>query len=104
MATFMQLLLCLLLFAGRCQEIDVISEPIPVTGGRISGEYLDNPKVHVYKGIPFAAPPVGPNRWRAPQPVVAWKGVKKCLEFGPSPVQPKPVPFMFWSQEFLIPE
>ena len=32
--------------------------------------------ITVYKAIPFAAPPVGPNRWKAPQPVVAWSGVK----------------------------
>jgi para-nitrobenzyl esterase len=45
--------------------------------------------VRAYKGIPFAAPPVGPLRWRAPQPVAAWTGVRATDAFGPSSVQSK---------------
>ncbi|RRB04984.1 carboxylesterase family protein [Larkinella rosea] len=60
--------------------------------------------IRIFKGIPFAAPPVGKLRWKAPQPVAAWPGVKKCVAFGPSPMQAKPAPFMYWSSEFLIPE
>jgi para-nitrobenzyl esterase len=41
----------------------------------------------VFKGIPFAAPPVGNLRWRAPQPVEKWKGVKQATEFAPAPMQ-----------------
>jgi para-nitrobenzyl esterase len=36
-----------------------------------------------YKGIPFAAPPVGDLRWKPPQPVAPWQGVRKATEFGP---------------------
>ena len=42
----------------------------------------------VYKAIPYAAPPVGNLRWRAPQPALPWQGVRKCDEFGPMPPQP----------------
>src|SRR5205085_1094399 len=56
------------------------------------------------KGIPFAAPPVNDLRWKEPQPAASWQGVKKCLAFGPSPMQAKPAPFSMWSEEFLIPE
>ncbi|MBQ3745169.1 MAG: carboxylesterase family protein [Prevotella sp.] len=42
----------------------------------------------VYKAIPYAAPPVGNLRWKAPQPAKAWKGVRKCDTFGPMPPQP----------------
>ncbi|GAB3264599.1 carboxylesterase family protein [Larkinella harenae] len=59
--------------------------------------------VRVFKGIPFAAPPVGSLRWKAPQPVKSWQGVRKSVAFGPSAMQAKPAPFMYWSSEFLIP-
>ena len=58
---------------------------VKVTGGTIQGEVLED--MTVYKGIPFAAPPVGDFRWKAPQPVVAWDGVRECKEFGPNPMQ-----------------
>ncbi len=77
---------------------------LEVDGGKISGLFNDTTGIHIFKGIPFAAPPVGDLRWKAPQPVKSWEGVKKCDAFGPSPMQAKPAPFMFWSSEFLIPE
>ena len=42
----------------------------------------------VYKAIPYAAPPLGNLRWKAPQPAKAWEGVRKCDTFGPLPPQP----------------
>ncbi len=54
-----------------------------IEGGKIQGVPAeDYPEVIVYRGIPYAAPPLGELRWKAPQPVVAWKGVKKCDTFG----------------------
>ena len=41
----------------------------------------------VYRGIPFAAPPIGDLRWRAPQPAVKWEGVRPADKFGPDPYQ-----------------
>ena len=75
-----------------------------VEGGKISGVKSAESDVVAFKGIPFAAPPVGELRWKAPQPLVPWLGVKKCDAFGPSPMQAKPVPFMVYTSEFLIPE
>jgi para-nitrobenzyl esterase len=46
--------------------------------------------IAVYKGIPYAAPPVGPLRWRPPQPAQRWKGVRDASEFGPMCTQPDP--------------
>jgi len=40
--------------------------------------------VRIFKGIPFAAPPVGENRWKAPQPAAKWDSVFKADAFGPS--------------------
>ena len=42
----------------------------------------------VYKAIPYAAPPVGNLRWKAPQPALPWEGVRVCDTFGPLPPQP----------------
>ena len=91
---------CLLLLISA---FTLAQKPVVQTqSGKVEG-YLEN-NIEVYKGIPFAAPPVGALRWKAPQPVAAWKGIKKCIAFSASPVQPKPVPFMVWSKEYLIPE
>lgn len=45
--------------------------------------------VHVFRGVPFAAPPVGRNRFRAPQAVEPWSGVRDALSFGARPLQPE---------------
>ena len=70
--------------------------------GKVAG-YKEG-KINVFKGIPFAAPPVGDLRWKAPQKVQAWSGVKDCIQFAASPIQGEPIPFMCWSEEFLIPK
>lgn len=77
---------------------------VQVNGGLIAGITNTTGDVHIFKGVPFAAPPVGNLRWKAPQPVIAWQGVKKCDAFGPSPMQASPVPFGPWSEEYLIPK
>lgn len=58
---------------------------VKVTGGWIQGEVTED--LTIYKGIPFAAPPVGELRWKAPQPVQPWEGIKETVEFGPGPIQ-----------------
>ena len=77
-------------------------DKIKVEGGWILGSEVNG--LHIYKGIPFAAPPVGVLRWRAPQPAAPWDGVRDCTRFGPSPVQNKPAPFLMWPAEYQIPE
>ncbi len=44
--------------------------------------------VYAFKGIPYAAPPIGPLRWRPPRPAKPWKGTRECSEFGAACVQP----------------
>lgn len=76
---------------------------IKLTSGYIQGK-SEKSGIKSFKGIPFAAPPVGNLRWKAPAPVVAWEGVKSCQAFGPSAIQAPPAPFYMWSEEFLIPK
>jgi para-nitrobenzyl esterase len=57
-----------------------------ITGGRVQGEVKDG--LGSFKGLPFAAPPVGGLRWRVPQPVVAWSGVRNADTFAPACIQP----------------
>ncbi len=67
------------------KEAPAVTATVAVTGGTIEGISLDG--IFSYKGIPFAAPPVGENRWKSPQPVVPWEGVKKTDKFAPGPMQ-----------------
>jgi para-nitrobenzyl esterase len=60
-------------------------EVVRVEGGQIAGVSADG--VHAFKGIPYAAPPVGDLRWKPPQPAVPWSGVKAADTFGPQCVQ-----------------
>ena len=50
-------------------------------------EGINESGIKVFKGVPFAAPPVGNLRWAAPQPVQKWDGIRKADEFGPNPMQ-----------------
>jgi len=56
-----------------------------VSGGQVEGTAANG--VAAFKGIPFAAPPVGDLRWKKPQPVIAWSGVKKTNAYAPACVQ-----------------
>ncbi|RVT94751.1 carboxylesterase/lipase family protein [Sphingomonas crocodyli] len=54
--------------------------------GQVKG--IDVPEGYSYRGIPFAAPPVGEGRWKAPAPAKAWKGVRDASQFGDNCIQP----------------
>ncbi len=72
--------------------------------GLIRGLPASDPRITSFKGIPFAAPPVGENRWRAPQPCKDWEGELKAYEFGPISMQDKGKPGRdnFWSREWAV--
>src|SRR5258706_2018026 len=71
----------LLVAAGARAEV----READVTGGRVAGAVANG--IVLFKGIPFAAPPVGPLRWKAPQPLQPWTGVKQASTFGASCMQ-----------------
>ena len=59
--------------------------PVAVEHGLVQG--ASEGGLTIYRGIPFAAPPVGDLRWRAPQAAVKWEGVRQATQFGPKPIQ-----------------
>lgn len=96
-----------------------IADPIRIDSGLISGTMIDAIKpswqiftgetvvgedfigtigepVRIYRGIPYAAPPVGELRWKPPQPVEPWEGIRECTTFGPMAAQyPFPQSFFY---------
>lgn len=68
----------------RCEVAErphEIENEVATETGWIRGELLDD--AVAFRGIPFAAPPVGAHRFRAPQPAACWDGVRNAREFGP---------------------
>jgi para-nitrobenzyl esterase len=66
-----------------------LTDPIRIETGLISGIPVgENKDVRVYKGIPYAAPPIGDLRWKPPQPAKPWQGVRQATQYGPSCPQP----------------
>lgn len=74
----------LLMAAPAVAANPVVEAPAGTVEGKAVG------KVREFKGIPFAQPPVGPLRWKAPQPLAAWTGVRKAQSFGAACIQPRP--------------
>jgi len=78
------------------QQPAVVNTQAGLLAGRCLGD------VHEYLGVPYAAPPVGPLRWRRPQPVLPWAGVRSAHTVGPSACQAlMPEGFGPWTHEFV---
>src|SRR5262249_21783588 len=61
---------------------------VKISNGELEGAADSSTGIRSFKGIPFAAPPVGELRWKEPQPVQNWPGVRKADKFGPMATQP----------------
>ena len=59
---------------------------VQTENGTIQGLVGKDPRVTVFRGVPYAEPPVGELRWRAPRPARDWEGVRKCYEYGDMPM------------------
>src|SRR5271163_1673732 len=64
-----------------------LPEPVHVENGAVSGSAGADSDVRVFKGIPYAAPPVGDLRWKAPKPAMQWQGVRAGDKFGANCMQ-----------------
>ena len=58
---------------------------VKTANGILEGTYESG--IRIFRGIPFAAPPIGDLRWKEPQPVKNWQGVRKADKFGPRAMQ-----------------
>ena len=58
--------------------------------GTLEGLAVGDPSITAFRGVPFAAPPVGPLRWRPPQPPAPWQGVRCAFDDAPACLQPIP--------------
>lgn len=69
--------------SGQSATAALLSDPIKIDSGYISGTIIGDAgkEVRIYRGIPYAAPPVGDLRWKPPQPVTPWKGIRECAKF-----------------------
>lgn len=91
MPSFPNVRRAILILAISTAAIGRTATPVPVpivktAEGRISGLISDG--ALIFRGIPFAAPPVGALRWRAPQPVAPWQDVRPAATFAPRCTQP----------------
>jgi para-nitrobenzyl esterase len=69
---------------SNSQHGPIVKAPAGAVEGQMEGD------LRVFKGIPYALPPVGSARWRPPSPMPRWTSVRKSIDFGPACFQPKP--------------
>lgn len=88
-------------------------EKVKIDTGWVSGMVADEAgrKVRIYRGIPYAAPPVGGLRWRSPQPAASWTGIRECQTYSKAPPQSwTPLPDAFptddprHTQRMMVPQ
>jgi para-nitrobenzyl esterase len=101
----LKLAVCSLVFAASLQQISAKTAPAGVVKtafGDVSGQKDAASSVTSFKGIPFAAPPVGDLRWREPVAPAAWTGVRQAGTFAASCMQSLHGDFLPWTAEFLV--
>lgn len=75
------------IFAAAVSTVTYAGPALQIEGGQVADVTPGPSGVRVFKGIPYAAPPIGELRWKAPQPLKAWDGVRTATEWGPRCVQ-----------------
>ena len=96
---FYFLLICSLSVLVSCSGKDP-NPVLTIESGQLIGVQTPTQGVIAYKGIPFAAPPVGDLRWKEPQPVVPWKGIKTADKYGDAAEQVTWDPNSFYGKEW----
>lgn len=101
----------ILAMAMTCVGCTVIPQPmdgeyasditVTVAGGKVTGTKNGDETVAIYKGIPYAAAPIGDLRWKAPQPHPGWDGEFDCSLWGANALQGEASVFSYWTEEFV---
>ena len=94
-------LVATLAFAAASTALAQLKDNVRTQQGLVAGRPGTDPSIMVFKGLPFAAPPVGDLRWKAPQPPASWTGVRQADKFGPSPIQTITEGRAPWTHEFM---
>jgi para-nitrobenzyl esterase len=81
---------CVIASFALLAALQSVGAPVKVAQGQLEG--TEEQGMRVYRGIPFAAPPVNALRWREPQPAAPWTGVRKADQFGPACAQGQATP------------
>jgi para-nitrobenzyl esterase len=81
----MRHLICTLSLVLSIAVVKAQPTPVKVKEGLIQGTFENG--LAIYKGVPFAAPPVGELRWRVPQPAAKWDGIRMANKFAAEPMQ-----------------
>ena len=91
-------------FSGTsCTTEPKIIDPLVQTeNGLLQGVVNESGSVVSFKGVPFAAPPVGDLRWQEPQPPLSWEGTRDASRFGASAIQVKAGSRLPWTEEFMV--
>jgi hypothetical protein len=96
-STLLLAVLCCLNFTVMAQNNNAFAVQTTIQNGIIEGDYDTKSGIQTYFGVPFAQPPVGNLRWKAPQPVTNWTGVKQTKTFAPRPMQK-----LIWGDMVLV--
>src|ERR1039458_4230211 len=77
----------LLMIAAALAPCAMAADIVKIDSGTLEGTVNADSSVRIFRGVPFAAPPVGNLRWQPPQHVKHWSGVRKAVDFGPRCMQ-----------------
>jgi para-nitrobenzyl esterase len=82
-----QLAAAIILICAVSVLSNAATDQVTIETGKLQGTANADGTVRMFKGVPFAAPPVGELRWKAPQPAIKWEGVRQADKFGPACLQ-----------------
>jgi para-nitrobenzyl esterase len=101
----LRLAVCSLFLAASLQPVSAetaSASKVKTAFGDVSGQNDAASSVTAFKGIPYAAPPVGDLRWREPAAPAAWAGVRQAGTFSASCMQSLHGDFLPWTKEFMV--